>query len=120
MTTLHPRRELICPVCHAEFVDPNPAEAFPNGIICPECRGKNPGGLVGVIHPRVVAPPMPTLADLTLLVDDHAERVAAHARLLGGDDHSLSGTATTEAEREAIDARTALLAAIGMLTGGEG
>lgn len=59
---------------------------------------------------------LPTRADILMLVDDLVERTASYARLLGGDDHSISGTPTKEAEREAADARTALLAALAMLT----
>jgi DNA-directed RNA polymerase subunit RPC12/RpoP len=47
-------REFKCPVCYAEFADPDPKEKFEAGIICPECRKRNAGGVVGVIHPRAV------------------------------------------------------------------
>ncbi len=62
--------------------------------------------------------PLPTLADLTMLVDD----LAAKARSSG----IVSGRTCSSHERisaaahDAEDARVALLAAIGMLTGGEG
>jgi hypothetical protein len=47
-------REFVCPVCETEFKDPDRSNKFENGIICTECRKRNVGGLVGVIHPRAV------------------------------------------------------------------
>lgn len=47
-------REFICPSCETEFKDPDPKDEFKAGILCPECRRRNPGGVVGVIHPRAV------------------------------------------------------------------
>lgn len=96
-------------------------------ILALECGEKLPPVAPGIVRsegfdgqPEVLAAmlaPKPTLADLTLLVDDLAARAKAFGIVYS--DHSASGQAEDEAARAVTDARTALLAAIGMLTGGE-
>jgi hypothetical protein len=74
-------REFVCPRCETAFEDPDPTDKFENGIICPECKKHNNGGLVGVIHPRAVK------EDLNKLLIDSQSFAAAVA--LGSNDPDL-------------------------------
>ena len=42
-----------CPKCHESFEDDGKAHI--NGILCPSCREKNSGGLVGVLQKRRIS-----------------------------------------------------------------